>query len=552
MRQDQIHDIHSALLSAGQPTRRVFLQRAGGAILLAFGAGTLTGCGGQNTAQQGGGGGGGGNGAPKKGGTIDAAVNTDAPTIDWTSSTATITRAVAWHIFEPLFAFDKTYVARPMVADGFEMSDDKKKYTIKLRKGLKFHDGTPVTADDVVASIKRWGAISGGGQETLKHIDQITASGDTTVEITLKNVFTPLIANLADPKQSLIVIPAKIAEAAGKKPLEDDQLVGTGPYKFEKWTRGQQISLKRYDGYSSRSEDWGGLAGKKTAYLDTIRMNVVKDQQVRLNQLQADEAQYSIELSLDAYKSLQSMDNVEPVVIPSSAWLSLIFNKARPPFNDVRMRQAANYALNKKEIGKAAYGDDRFWKADGSIFFPEQKDLYTTDGTENYDVHDVAKAKQLLKEAGYNNEKLRFMVTNLYPDHYDGAQVMVKQLKAAGFNIDLQVMEWPTLLTKREDKSAYEMFVTSFSPSFDPTGVIWLSPVYAGWYQSTKMAALLDQWAGTTGEAQRKKLLGQINALVYEEVPLIKIVNSASLHGRSSKLLGYRPWMDVRLWNTGF
>ncbi|MGH3522614.1 MAG: hypothetical protein ACRDU4_07240, partial [Mycobacterium sp.] len=87
MRQDQIHDIHSALLSAGQPTRRVFLQRAGGAILLAFGAGTLTGCGGQNTAQQGGGGGGGGNGAPKKGGTIDAAVNTDAPTIDWTSST---------------------------------------------------------------------------------------------------------------------------------------------------------------------------------------------------------------------------------------------------------------------------------------------------------------------------------------------------------------------------------------------------------------------------------------------------------------------------------
>lgn len=552
MRQDQINDIRSALLSAGQPTRRIFLQRAGGAILLAFGAGTLTGCGGQNTAQQGGGGGGGGNGAPKKGGTIDAAVNTDAPTIDWTSSTATITRAVAWHIFEPLFAFDQTYVARPMVADGFQMSDDKKKYTIKLRKGLKFHDGTPVTADDVVASIKRWGVISGGGQETLKHIDQITASGDTTVEIALKNVFTPLIANLADPKQSLIVIPAKIAEAAGKKPLEDDQLVGTGPYKFEKWTRGQQISLKRYDGYSSRSEDWGGLAGKKTAYLDTIRMNVVKDQQVRLNQLQADEAQYSIELSLDSYKSLQSMDNVEPVVIPSSEWLSLIFNKARAPFNDVRMRQAANYALNKKEIGKAAYGDDRFWKADGSIFFPEQKDLYTTEGTENYDVMDVAKAKQLLKDAGYKNEKLRFMVTNLYPDHYDSAQVMVKQLKAVGFNIDLQVLEWPTLLSRREDKSAWEMFVTTFSPSFDPTGVIWLSPSYAGWYQSDKMAALLDQWAAASGEQQRKKLLGQINALVYDEVPLVKIVNSATLQGRGSKLLGYRPWMDIRLWNTGF
>lgn len=545
MRDDSFPDL-SALAGSVHPTRRTFLQRTGGAVMLAFGGGLLTGCGGQNTA-----GSKGSSAGPKKGGAIEAAVNTDAPTIDWTSSTATITRAIAWHIFEPLFAFDKQYAVRPMLADGYDVSSDKKTYTIELRKGLKFHDGSPVTADDAVASIKRWGVISGGGQETFKHIDEVEADGETTVVITLKDVFNPLIANLADTKQSLIVIPAKAAEAAGEKPLEDEHLIGTGPYSFVKWTRGQQISLKRYDGYSSRKEDWGGLAGKKVAYLDEIKMNVVKDQQVRLNQLQTDQAQYAIELSLDVYKSLQSTENVEPVVIPSSAWLALVFNKSKPPFDNVKMRQAANFAIDKKEIGQAAYGAQRFWKADGSIFFPEQKTLYTTEGTENYNAPDVNKAKQLLSEAGYKNEKLRFLVTNLYPDHYNGAQVMVKQLKAAGFNIDLQVLEWPTLLSRREDKDAFEFFVTSFSPSFDPTGVIWLSPSWPGWYESEKMADLLHRWASVSGDENRQQMLAEINGLVYDEVPLVKIVNSASLHGRSSKLSGYDPWMDIRLWNAG-
>src|SRR5690606_10074555 len=124
---------------------------------------------------------------------------------------------------------------RPMVADSYEVSSDKKTYTIKLREGLKFHDDSPVTAEDVVASIKRWCKISGGGQETFKHIDDVTADGESTVVIKLKDVFTPLISNLADTKQSLIVIPAKVAEAAGDKPLNDDQIIGTGPYQFEKW-----------------------------------------------------------------------------------------------------------------------------------------------------------------------------------------------------------------------------------------------------------------------------------------------------------------------------
>ena len=546
MHRDNLRDVHSIVLDAAGTSRRRFLQNAGGAVLFGLGGGVLVGCSGQASSPQA------AQGPPKKGGVVHAALNTDAPTIDWTSSTATITRAIAWHIFEQLFAFDNAFSLRPMIAEGFEVSDDKLTYTIKVRQGVKFHDGATVTAEDVVASIKRWGAISGGGQETVGRIKDIKAVDDATVEINLDSVFTPLIGNLADVKQALIILPAKVAEAAGEKPLEDDQLIGTGPYQFVSWARGREVVLKRFPGYVGRTEDWGGLTGKKTAYFDEIRGDIVKDTQVRLNQLQTDQSQFALELTLDMYKPLQSFPEAKPVIISPNSWLALIPNKSRPPFDDVRMRQAANYALNKTEISKAAYGNERFWKVDGSIFFPEQKDLYTTDGTENYDVHDPAKAKQLLAEAGYKGEPLRFMVTNLYPDHYNGAQVMVRQLEAAGFKIDLQVMEWPTLLSRREEKDAFDLFVTSFSPSFDPTVVIWFSSDWPGWYESDKIAELLDEWVKADGDAEKKRLLAEMNRVVYDEVPVIKISNSAGLQGRSTKMAGYTSWIDMRLWNTGF
>lgn len=526
--------------------RRRFLQGAGGVVLIGMGGGGLVGCAGGSGSQQG------DQGVPERGGVLQAALNADPPTVDWTSSTATLTRAVAWHVFEQLFAFDKDFTVRPMIAEGYEVSEDQKTYTIKLREGVKFHDGSTVTADDVVASIERWGVISGGGQETVARVKDITAVDDTTVEIALDSVFAPLISNLADVKQALIVIPADVAAAAGEKPLEDDQLIGTGPYRFVSWTRGRQVVLERFDGYVGRDEDWGGLTGRKVAYLDEIRANIVKDPQVRLNQLQTDQAQFALGLSLDVYESMQSFPEVEPVIISLNSWLSLIPNKARPPFDDVRMRQAANHALNKEEIAAAAYGNEEFWELDGSIFFPEQKDLYTTDGTDNYLAYDPERAKQLMAEAGYNGEPIRVAATDEYQDHYNGAQVMVNHLEAAGFNVDFQVMEWPTLLSRREDKDALDMYVTSFSPSFDPTVVIWFSPSYPGWYESEKAAALLDGWVKAADDAEKQRLLAAMNQTVYDEIPVIKIANGFELQGRAARLAGYESWIDMRLWNTGF
>ncbi|MGH3097453.1 MAG: ABC transporter substrate-binding protein [Streptosporangiales bacterium] len=529
-------------------SRAAFLKGAGGTLLFTVGGGVLAGCGGQPSNA------GGAAGSPKPGGSATAAINSDPPTLDWMSTTADITRAISWHMFELLFAYDDDFALQPVLAEGYEASSDNLTYTIELRKNVKFHDGSTMTADDVVASMKRWGELSAGGQETAKHIKSIRPVGKSTVRVQLNGVFTPFIGHLGDPVQALAIIPAPIAEAAGKEPLTDEQLIGTGPYKFASWKRGRSIELTRFDDYSALGKERGGLAGKKTAYLDTIKANVVKDTQVRLSGLQTGQSDYAIELSPDSYDQMKSMETVKPILGKLGGWLSLIPNKAKGPFADVRLRQAANAALQKKKIAQAAYGDKDFWELDGSIFFPQQEGLYTTKGTEHYLDYDVGKAKRLMKEAGYSNEPIRILVTNLYPDHYNGGQIMAEQLKKVGFNIELEVMDWPTLVSRREQEDAYEAYITVFGGggNFDPTSVIFFNPSYPGFYRSKKMQSLLDDWVKTTDQAKRMKLLAEINRVVYEEIPVIKIANSVELYGRSAKLLGYRHWVDMRLWNTGF
>jgi peptide/nickel transport system substrate-binding protein len=144
MHRDGREDVNVDLTDKGLFNRRRFLQGLGGVFLLHL-CGESDGCAGQQPQVATG-------GSPKKGGILKVAINADPPTLDWTSSTATATRNIAWHIFEQPFAFDHDYRVRPMLADTYQVSDDRKTYTIKLRRGIKFHDGSPMKAEDVIAS----------------------------------------------------------------------------------------------------------------------------------------------------------------------------------------------------------------------------------------------------------------------------------------------------------------------------------------------------------------------------------------------------------------
>lgn len=494
-----------------------------------------------------------GAGTPVSGGTANVAIVSDPPTLDWTYSTSTITHEVSWNIFEQLFAFDKNYQIRPMLATGYTMSSDGLTYTIPLRTNVHFQNGQPMTANDVVASLKRWGEISSPGILATSHIAGITATDSHTVTITLKQPFSPLISDLASPDQAAIIIPASIAQAAGKKPLSDSQIIGTGPYKFVSWQRGQKIVLQKWSGYSPlpASDNWGGLAGHKVAYLNQLNYDIVPSASVRLSGLQTGEFTVATQLSSDSYSQLTQNPSVKAVSVQPDTALYLVFNKKVGPFTNPLMREAINLVSNKPQIAAAAFGNSKFWSLSNAMFFPQQKSLYVTNGKSVYSSYDPQKAKQLMTQAGYDfNRPLRILVTKTYPYMYNAGVALAQELNSIGVKTDVIVYDWPTDLATRKNPNAWDLFVTSFSVEFDPTQLLWISPAYNGWYESPQMQKNMSDWTSAKTSAERQSALEAIQTTEWQQLPAVKIANEVGLEGVSTKLQNFGPYIDVVMWNT--
>lgn len=488
---------------------------------------------------------------PVRGGVIHVATNAEPSTLDWQSSTATATRLVAWHFAESLFALDENYEVKPLLAQGYTVSPDGLRYTIRLRTGVKFHNGQLMGADDVIASLERWGKLSSGGRQTFKFIKQIRKIDDATIEIALTSVFTPLITNLGDPKQAAVIMPKKVAESSGLKPAVE--LIGTGPYVLKEWTHGQRIVLTRNPAYVSRSENWGGITGRKVAYADEIDFFPVTDPQVRLDGVRTGQFDLALELPQDVYPKVKVDPSLTADIVKVFSWYGAVFNKAHGVFTDGRLRQAALFAMNPADLMAAAAGPKDFWKLDPGLFFPEQKGLYSTAGSEIYNHQDPDKARALMKEAGYRGQKIVLMCTKDYTWNCNAAQVLVPALEAVGFNVDMQVYDWPTLLSRRTKKDLWDIFLTGFSPSIDPTAVIFFGGAWPGWYESKTLDEQLSQWSRTpvTAAAARTALMNQIQTTFYKEVPVAKFGNSYGLEVYNNRRLhGYISFFDVRFWNT--
>lgn len=488
--------------------------------------------------------------SPTVGGQLKVAINTEPPTLDWTSTTATITSMVAWHMFEQLFAIAEDFTIKPMLAEGYEVSTDGLTYTINLRRGVKFHNGKTMTADDVISSIERWGRISATGKATFKHIDSIKKVDDYTITIRLKNPYSSLIPSLADPAQALIIVPSEITAASGGEPLRPDLLIGTGPFMFETWIPGQAITLKRFDDYSARNEDWGGLTGRKTAYVDEIQFIIVKDPQVRLSGLQTGQYDVAINLQPDMYAQVDSTPGVNPAIIKTFIWRGIVFNKKSGVFSDIRLRRAVNYAMDKSSLARNGIGNPMFWQLDPGIFFPQQRELYTKVGEEVYNAYDPEKAKQLLKRAGYSGAPVRILTTKDYWWNYSMSQELARQLSNVGFAVDVQVYDWATLLELRTDPEKWDIFLTGFPPTVDVSTVTWLHPSWPGWYESTRMQSLLKRWVTVNKEREKRVLLEDIQRTVYDELPVIKVANEFGFQAYRDHVRGFKEFVDARFWNV--
>lgn len=474
--------------------------------------------------------------AARRGGTAKVALYSEAPTLDSTWTTAILVVVPSMHVFEYLFHFDGKWESKPALADGIQVGDGGRSYTIPLRRGVTFHNGKEMTAADVIASLNRWGKLSGEGKLAYKVITGITAPDPSTVRIELSAPFAPLTVYLTGPNGGgAIVMPKEIADAAGTDRL--GEYVGSGPYRFVEHIPDRHIRVARFDGYTARSEAPDTYAGRRTAYFDEVQFIPVPDAAARIAGVETGNYHWAEEVTRDEYDRLKESRDIDAIVIKPLRFKSIVFNKKQGPMTDVRLRQAALHALDFDEMMAAAFGPTDFWRMDPSLL-PVESLWYSEAGKELYNTKDLARARQLVQESGYGGQQIRWIAPADREDYFAVAVTGVRRLKEAGLNAEVVAMDWGSVVKQRTQPDQFDIFNTGHSFSPEPTQVSFLTSDWPGWWENEEKEKQLGALLAEPDTARRKVLWDRFQQLVWDDVPAIKVGEFFGLSLKRKQLKG--------------
>lgn len=462
----------------------------------------------------------------------------EPPSLDVQVGTATISSTISQHMFETLYAFDSTFTPQPHLAESDEVKDGGNTLVVNLRKGVKFHNGTEMTAKDVAASLQRWGEHGSRGKLLLKTAISIEATGDYQVTIKLPSPNGAWRNLLAFPNGGPVIYPASVMANAGAEPIAPENYIGTGPYKFNEWRPNRYVELVRFDDYSAVPSPADGLAGERKALADKIRFMPVPDVGTRVSGVQAGDYDYAENIPGDLFESL-SEDSSVRVHLGGAPIFGLMFMNSKEGLlkSNFKLRRAIQTALNKEQALRVSIGPETLWKANGS-FYPEGSAWYSKAGIEAFSENNPEKAKQLAKEAGYDGTPIKLLVSTNYQFHYDQAAVFTSQLAKAGINVQMVVVDWATLIKKRAQPNQWDIFFTHHGTVPDPALLTPLNDSYPGWWTTPEKLALKEEFLGTSDKAARIKTWSKMQSLIYEQVPAMKTGEVYAYNIASPKLKG--------------
>ena len=385
--------------------------------------------------------------------TLRVAMHSDLKILDPVWTTAYIVRNHGYMIYDTLFALDAKLQPQPQMVDSWTVSDDQLVWTFKLRDGLKWHDGQPVTTADVLPSIKRFtdkdtlGGLLAASTREMKAIDE------KTFQIVLKEPYGLMLKTLAKSSSvPLLIMPKRSAETPLNQQIAD--MTGSGPFIFKKdeWKPGEKVVYLRNPDYKPRAEAPSGLAGGKVVKLDRVEWVSIPDTQTAINALQQGEIDMIEQPAHDLLPVLEKDRNVEVVTLDQLGNTYILrFNWKQPPFNDLRYRRAAEIALNQKDFLQAVIGDPRYYKVCKTMFGCGTP-LENSAGMDGILESRFNESQKILKEAGYDGTPIVLLqstdlavLTNLAP-------VAKTLLERGGFKVDMQSMDWQTLVSRRTKK----------------------------------------------------------------------------------------------------
>ena len=278
--------------------------------------------------------------------------------------------------------------------------------------------------------------------------------------------------------------------------------------------------MVRFDDYRARAEKANGYGGAKVAHVDEVRWIPVPEVATRAAQVETGELDFADDLSLDQYDRLARSATARPLVAKPYFWLIAVFNKKEGLMTNQKLRQAWQAAVDIEPIMKTvAAGKPEFYRLDPSLMFQEVAEWHTKLAGLPYNERNVEKAKRLMKEAGYKGEPIRFIATKEYKWMYDFAVMMKQQMEDIGFVVDLQVVDWATLSTRRFNPKEYEVFTTGIGigAQFDPLFQAILSCTWAGWTCDEEIAKNTQELGARDRPGEAARPLGAADAALVRE-----------------------------------
>ncbi len=463
--------------------------------------------------------------------TLRVVMHSDLKIVDPIWTTAYMSRNYGYMVYDTLFAMDEKLDIKPQMVGSYSVSDDNLTYSFTLRDGLLWHDGAPVKAGDAVASIKRWGQKDSMGQKLMEFTKELKVVDDKTFQLILKEPFGLVLMALAKPSSNVpFIMPKRIADTPASEQISE--YVGSGPFIFnvEEWKPGDKAVFVKNPTYKPRSEPPSWASGGKVVKVDRVEWISMPDHLTSVNALIAGEVDYLETPPIDLLPMLTPEKDTIALVNtnPLGNQYMLRLNHLHPPFNNLKLRRAVLAAIQQEDFLKAVIGNPDYYKVSSAMFLSGTP-LATDAGADIVMKSDFKLAKKLLKEGGYDGTPVVIMQSTDVDVLNNLAPVAAHALKQAGFTVDLQDIDWQTLVSRRAKKEppsegCWNLFLTSW------VAADILNPVMAagfnagcdkawfGWPCDEKMEELRDAFARETDLEKQKKLAAQIQVRAMEIV----------------------------------
>jgi peptide/nickel transport system substrate-binding protein len=477
-------------------------------------------------------------------------------------TTAAVTANHAWMVWDTLFGVNAAQQAKPQMADGYTVSDDGRTYLIKLREGLKWHDGEPVRAQDCAASLARWAMRDTFGQTIAKVIDAWGAADDRTIKVTLKQPFPLLIDAIAKPDaQIAFMMPERLARTDPYKTITE--IVGSGPFRFSKdeFVAGSSAAWEKFDGYVPRQEPADWTTGAKVANFQRIEWKIIPDAATASAALQSGEVDWYEQVQADLVPLLRRNSEIAIAASNPQGYIGgLRFNHLHPPFNDVRLRRAVLTAVNQEDYMGAITGNDpSAWRSCRSQF-----PCGTTYGSEvslPVQKGDIESAKAMIKEAGYNGQKAVIINPTDFATIGPLGDITYDMFRKIGINAELAATDWGTVVQRRSskepvEKGGWSVFHTWFTGGFIVNPVV-TAPFrgqgangWFGWYDNPKIEQMTQEWLDAKDPDARKTIAEAIQRENYAQVPTVTLGQFQIPTAYRKSLLGRLECNGPLFWNV--